>query len=111
MDVIRVLLSFLEKRLHQVGRGTCCVGASLALTFPSSCGPCFFTIYSGKWRSAWQCELGNFYSCSVVRPDRKPDSSSLRNMGIFTHLFEGFPFVGYREFSNKILTFRSLWVF
>ncbi|XP_057582489.1 synembryn-A isoform X4 [Hippopotamus amphibius kiboko] len=24
MDVIRVLLSFLEKRLHQVGRGTCC---------------------------------------------------------------------------------------
>lgn len=24
MDVIRVLLSFLEKRLHQVGRGSCC---------------------------------------------------------------------------------------
>lgn len=31
MDVIRVLLSFLEKRLHQVGRGTCCGGCLLAL--------------------------------------------------------------------------------
>lgn len=54
MDVIRVLLSFLEKRLQQVCRGTCCVGASVALTFPSSCGPCFLRVHTGKWRSAWQ---------------------------------------------------------
>ncbi|VFV46807.1 synembryn-a isoform 2 [Lynx pardinus] len=52
MDVIHVLLSFLEKRLHQVGRGTYRVGTSVALTFPSSCGPCFFTVPTGKWRSA-----------------------------------------------------------
>lgn len=34
MDVICVLLSFLEKRLHQVGSGSCCVGFLVTLAFP-----------------------------------------------------------------------------
>lgn len=38
MDVIRVLLSFLERRLNQVGRGTCGGGRPGAQAFPSRRG-------------------------------------------------------------------------
>lgn len=54
MDVIRVLLSFLEKRLHQVGTGACCGGCPVALAFPSSCGHSFCEVHTSEWRWA-QC--------------------------------------------------------
>lgn len=44
MDVIGVLLAFLEKRLHQVGRGPAGQSSAVALTLAvlHSCGHCFY---------------------------------------------------------------------
>ena len=56
MDVIGVLLSFLEKRLHQVGRGTCC-GCGPGL--PEQLWSLVFVVHAGKWRAAPQCEAGD----------------------------------------------------
>lgn len=54
MDVIRVLLSFLEKRLHQVGRGTCCGGCLLALASQAAVTTAFVksTLVNGDGLSA-----------------------------------------------------------
>ena len=49
MEVISALLAFLEKRLHQVGGGPT-VWTSTG--FGPSCGYCFCTTGTGKWRSA-----------------------------------------------------------
>lgn len=61
MDVISVLLAFLEKRLNQVG----------------NCDHCFCTVHTSKCMLCWWCNLGNSSSCSVVQP------SSNQNTGLF----------------------------
>lgn len=75
MDVIRVLLSFLERRLNQVGRGTCSGGCPGALAFPRSCAHGLCEVHTGLW-----CDLSDSSSCVV-----QPGPSSLSRTWTLTH--------------------------
>lgn len=96
MDVIRVLLSFLEKRLNQVGRGTCGGGCPGALAFPSSCGHCLCDGHTGQWRSAQCCDSSDSSSHRVVQPS----PSSLSSTWTVLHTPEGCTFGGYCKESS-----------
>lgn len=96
MDVIRVLLSFLERRLNQVGRGTCGGGHPGARAFPSSCGHCLCEVHTGQWRSAQWCDSSSSSSPCVIQPG----PSSLSSMWTLPHTPEGFTFAGYDRESS-----------
>lgn len=77
MDVIRVLLSFLEKRLQQVGREPCWVGSPVApaQAFLSSRGHCF-TPYALVSRDRPSRVRPAILGCSVVWPGPSSLSST-----------------------------------
>lgn len=109
MDAVSALLSFLEKRLHQVGRGTA-VGFPEALAFPNSCGPCFGEVPLVRGdRSTAVCP-GNSPSRSAVQQARKP-TPSLRSRQTCPHTLDGLASgVKFAESSKVLVSETCLWV-